>query len=135
MYEDLTATKGLRDVTTFTGWLERSALAEAYRAAAVFALPSTNGSFPLVITEAMVTGLPVVSTPVGGISALVDDETDGLLVAPADINGLVKGMSRALKRILKDKGLANRMGAACRHNSVHSLSWSSRAAMTYKTVA
>jgi glycosyltransferase involved in cell wall biosynthesis len=128
MYEDLTAAMGLGDVTTFTGWLERSALAEAYRAAAVFVSPSTNDSFPLVITEAMATGLPVVSTLVGGIPTLVDDETDGLLVAPADINALVE----ALKRILIDKSLANRMGAAGRHKAVHSLSWSSRAMMTDK---
>ena len=128
MYEDLTATMGLGDMTTFTGWLERGALAEAYRAAAAFALPSINDSFPLAITEAMATGLPIVSTPVGGIPTLVDDGTDGLLVAPADINGLVE----ALKRILTDKSLANRMGAAGRHKAVHSLTWSSRAAMTDK---
>jgi len=76
----------------------------------------------------MATGLPIVSTPVGGIPTLVDDGTDGFLVAPADINGLVE----ALKRILTDRGLANRMGAAGRHKAVHSLTWSSRAAMTDK---
>jgi glycosyltransferase involved in cell wall biosynthesis len=126
MYEDAAASMGVRDITTFAGWLERNALAEAYRAATVFVLPSTNDSFPLVITEAMASGLPVISTRVGGIPTLVDDEVDGLLVAPADAVELVG----ALHRVLTDKNLANRLGKAGRDKAIHSLSWSSRAEMT-----
>lgn len=126
MYEDLATSMGLGDMTTFTGWLERNALAEAYRAAAVFVLPSTNDSFPLVITEAMASGLPVISTLVGGIPTLVDDEVDGLLVPPANLGALVG----ALERMLTDKDLANRMGEAGRNKAVHSLCWSSRTEMT-----
>lgn len=126
LYEDLAANMGMADVTTFTGWLERSSLAEAYRGAAVFALPTTNDSFPLVITEAMASGLPVVSTLVGGIPTLVDDNVDGLLVDPADFGALVG----ALKRILTDEKLASRLGEAGRNKAVRSLSWSSRAEMT-----
>jgi rhamnosyl/mannosyltransferase len=126
MYEDIAVSMGLRDLAKFTGWLERDALAEAYRAASVFVLPSTNDSFPLVITEAMATGLPIVSTLAGGIPTLVDDEVDGLLVAPADDDALVK----VLKRVLTDKALASRLGTAGRNKAVHSLNWSSRADMT-----
>jgi glycosyltransferase involved in cell wall biosynthesis len=126
IYQDLAADMGMEDVTTFTGWLERGALAEAYRGATVFALPTTNDSFPLVITEAMASGLPVVSTLVGGIPTLVDDDVDGLLVDPADSGALV----RALRIILTDKKLASRLGEAGRNKAVRSLSWSSRAEMT-----
>jgi glycosyltransferase involved in cell wall biosynthesis len=128
MYKRLAVEMGLEDVVTFTGWLERDKLAEAYRAAAVFVLPSTNDSFPLVITEAMASGLPIISTRVGGIPTLVDDEIDGLLVDPPDAGAL----SEALKRILTDQDLAKRMGAAGRHKAVQSLSWSSRAETTDK---
>ena len=125
-YQDLAVNMGMGDVTTFTGWLERSALAEVYRDAAVFALPTTNDSFPLVITEAMASGLPVVSTLVGGIPTLVDHDVDGLLVEPADFGALVG----ALQRILTDEKLASRLGEAGRNKAVHSLSWPSRAEMT-----
>lgn len=128
IYRRLAVDMGLEEVVTFTGWLDEDELAEAYRAAAVFVLPSTNDSFPLVITEAMASGLPVISTRVGGIPTLVDDEIDGLLVDPPDAGAL----SEALKRILIDKDLAVRMGAAGRHKAVHSLSWSSRTEMTDK---
>jgi glycosyltransferase involved in cell wall biosynthesis len=127
-YEGMASTLGLADATQFTGWLERATLAAAYRASAVFALPSTNDSFPLVITEAMATGLPVVSTLVGGIPTLVDDEVNGILVDPAD----VKALCKALERILTDRPLANRMGQAGRDKAVHSLSWSSRGELTDK---
>jgi glycosyltransferase involved in cell wall biosynthesis len=126
MYENLAAAMNLADATTFTGWLERAELAEAYRSAAVFVLPSTNDSFPLVITEAMASGLPVVSTLVGGIPTLVDNEADGLLVDPTDVMALVK----ALERILTDNALARRMGNAGRDKAVNSLSWASRGQMT-----
>jgi glycosyltransferase involved in cell wall biosynthesis len=126
MYEDLAASMNLADATTFTGWLERAELAEAYRSAAVFVLPSTNDSFPLVIAEAMASGLPVVSTQVGGIPTLVDNEADGLLVDPADVTALVK----AVERILTDNTLARRMGDAGRDKAVNSLSWASRGRMT-----
>jgi len=125
-YEDLAAAMNLAGATTFTGWLERAELAEAYRSAAVFALPSTNDSFPLVIAEAMASGLPVVSTLVGGIPTLVDNEADGLLVDPTDVMALV----RALERILTDNALARRMGNAGRDKAVSSLSWASRGRMT-----
>ena len=100
--------------------------AEAYRSAAVFVLPSTNDSFPLVIAEAMASGLPVVSTQIGGIPTLVDNEADGLLVDPTDVTALVK----ALERILTDNTLARRMGNAGREKAVNSLSWASRGRMT-----
>jgi glycosyltransferase involved in cell wall biosynthesis len=125
-YEELAASMGLGDLTTFTGWLEHGALSEAYRSAAVFVLPSTNDSFPLAITEAMATGLPVVSTLVGGIPTLVDHGVDGFLVAPNDVDALVG----VLKRILTDRTLASRMAAAGRSKAVRSLTWSSRAKMT-----
>lgn len=126
MYEDIAASMDLGDAITFAGWLEHNALAEAYRAATVFVLPSTNDSFPLVITEAMASGLPVISTRVGGIPTLVDDDVDGLLVAPTDVGQLVG----ALHRVLTDKDLANRLGKAGRDKAVQFLSWSSRVEVT-----
>jgi len=125
-YEETAATLGLSDVVTFTGWLGRGPLADTYRAASVFALPSSDDSFPLTITEAMASGLPVVSTLVGGIPTLVESEVDGLLVAAGNTDEL----TAALHRVLRDGELGDRMGKAGRDKAVTSLDWSTRAQLT-----
>jgi glycosyltransferase involved in cell wall biosynthesis len=124
-YEGLAVSMGLGDMTTFTGYLEGGALADVYRRAAVFAMPSTNDSFPLVITEAMASGLPVISSRVGGIPTLVDEGVDGLLVEPTNTNELVK----ALRTVLEDRTRAAEMAAAGRQKAVRRLSWQTRGEM------
>jgi len=63
-------------------------------------------NLPTVIMEAMATGLPVVSTTVGGIPEMIVDNETGLLVPPADPEAL----SRALEKIIVDLPLARRLG-------------------------
>ncbi len=125
-YEELAASLDQPGAVTFTGWLKRDELAEVYRSAAAFVLPSTNDSFPLVIAEAMASGLPVISTQIGGIPTLVDNESTGLLIDPTDLAALVK----ALERVLTDHALAHQMGTAGRKKAVNCLSWTSRGQMT-----
>jgi glycosyltransferase involved in cell wall biosynthesis len=55
-----------------------------YAAFDVFTLSSDSEGLPLVIVEAMASGLPVVSTAVGGIPAIVVENVTGALVPPCD---------------------------------------------------
>ena len=77
---------------------------------AVFALPSEIDKSPYSVLEAMFAGLPVVSTPVGGIPELVLDGETGLLVPPGDDVAIAE----AIERILGDDELRTRMGTAAR---------------------
>jgi glycosyltransferase involved in cell wall biosynthesis len=61
-----------------------------------------------VIVEAFCRARPVIGTRVGGISDLVDDGVNGLLVEPGDTDALVE----ALVRVLRDRGLAKRLSGA-----------------------
>ena len=63
-------------------------LAECYEEAQVLCLPSRREGVPLVLLEAMSFGLPVIATPVGGISDYVAHEDNGLLVPPGDVDAL-----------------------------------------------
>lgn len=77
-------------------------------------LTSANEGTPVVAIEALAAGKPVVSTRVGGVSDVVVDEEDGLLVAPGDVEGLAS----ALERLASDRDLRARFGAAGRERVV-----------------
>jgi len=81
-------------------------------AGTVFVLPSVidpeggRDNLPTVIMEAMVTGLPVVSTPIGGIPEMVIDNETGFLVRAGDAVAL----AGAIERLFDEIGLAQRLG-------------------------
>ncbi|MGZ6898493.1 MAG: glycosyltransferase family 4 protein [Acidimicrobiia bacterium] len=77
---------------------------------AVFALPSDIDKSPYSILEAMFAGLPVVSTPVGGIPEMVLDGKTGILVPPEDDTAIAD----AIERLLGDDALRAELGRAGR---------------------
>jgi len=71
----------------FTGFIRNDELIDYYHNSEVYLLPSWNEAFSVVILEAMGTGLPIVSTPVGVAPEIVTNE-NGILVplhSPHDI--------------------------------------------------
>ncbi len=82
--------------------------------ASVFVLPSVPepeggmDNLPTVIMEAMATGLPVVSTRVGGIPEMVIDNQTGFLVQPEDAVAL----AGAIEKVTNDRSLGQRLGQA-----------------------
>ena len=77
----------------------------------VFALPSyANEGVPQALLQAMLVGLPCVTTHVGSMAELAVDGTTALVVPPQDSAAL----SQALKRLIEDSELRGRLGAAAR---------------------
>jgi len=74
---------GLTDRVTFTGFLDRDGLRNAYRAADLFVMPSRSEGFPIALLEAMSTGLPFVASDVGGVPEIATPQT-GRCVPPED---------------------------------------------------
>ena len=101
---------GIADAVRFTGWVGPSGKRALLETAAVFALPSYSEGVPLSLLEAMAAGTPVVASAVGGIPDAVVDGTSGLLAAPGDTATL----QRLLRKVLLDRALAARIGAAAR---------------------
>lgn len=84
----------------------RSDVAELLAAADAFVLPSRWEGPSLVVMEALRAGLPVVASRVGGIADLYEESA--LLVPPGDAAEL----ARAVRRVLDEPGLAERLSAA-----------------------
>ena len=124
-YKNLALEMGIAESVEFLGRLEGDALAEAYRRAAVLAMPSLQETFGMVITEAMATGLPVVAVNGGGVPTLIDDCRDGLLVPPRNPSAL----ANALKVILSQPEKASVLGRAGRKKACERLVWSRQIAM------
>ncbi|NES99875.1 MAG: glycosyltransferase family 4 protein [Sphaerospermopsis sp. SIO1G1] len=78
----------------------------------VFILPSYNEGLPMAILEAMGWGLPIISTPVGGIPELVINHQNGLIVTP----GNIKELSAAMALLIQDEQLRISLGTVARTN-------------------
>lgn len=104
---------GIADAVKFTGWVGPSGKRALLETAAAFALPSYDEALPVSLIEAMSAGVPPVVSPVGGIPEAVQEGVSGLFVAPGDKTGL----ERRLKRVLLDRALAARLGAAARESA------------------
>ena len=71
---------GLRERVSYIERPDRDALVRLYQEASVFALPSDEEGFGVVLLEAMACGVPVVSTRSGGPDGIISDDDDGYLV-------------------------------------------------------
>jgi len=92
----------------FCGARDRDEMAALYRSAAVVINPSRVDNMPNSVLEAMASGVPVVSTNVGGVPFILRENITGLLV-PA---GSPEAMAAAVLRVLGDAQLAVRLTAA-----------------------
>jgi glycosyltransferase involved in cell wall biosynthesis len=76
----------------------------------IFAFTSVREEMPLALAEAMVAGLPLVTTSVGRIGEVVKDGWNGLLVKPRDLGALAE----RLQRLADDAALRERLGRTAR---------------------
>ncbi|GAA4601691.1 glycosyltransferase involved in cell wall biosynthesis [Actinoplanes octamycinicus] len=106
--------RGLGDVVKLRG-LTRTLDAELAKAS-IFVLSSRKEGLPMVLLEAMCTGLPVVAfdCPTGPAD-VVDDGANGLLIPAQDIPGLAAGMIR----LIENPAERETLGAAARATAVH----------------
>ena len=102
---------GVGDLVVPTGWLGPEELPLAYACADVFVTPSLCfDTFGIVNLEAMEQGRPVVATTFGGSREVVEDGVSGYIANPFD----VAAYAARIAALLRDPGLADRMGAAGR---------------------
>ncbi len=110
------AAAGLEDRVQLLGQRTRAEVLELLRAADVLVAPSVptkqgkREGIPIVLMEALATGVPVVASDISGIPELVENDGTGLLVPPRDSEAI----ARALLRLHDEEDLGRRLARAGR---------------------
>src|SRR5262249_36859850 len=99
---------GIADRVAFLG--HRRDVPALLQVADLFVLPSLFEGLPLAALEAMAAGEPVIASRISGTDEAVADGTTGVLVPPGNPTAL----AQAIRTVLNDHGLAERLGAAGR---------------------
>ena len=114
------ATKlGVKNNIIFTGYFPDKKLPRLYQAADIFAFSTFYENLPFAVLEALSTGLPVVTTNVGGIPEMIDSGKDGFLVEPADSRAL----AARILYYLEHPAAASEMGVCARRNIEEHFDW------------
>lgn len=96
----------LSQIVEIFGWISGDKVSEVYNNADIVVLPSYNEGLPMTLLEAAAYGLPIISTPVGGIPDIVTDGVNGFLIQPGDY----KALAEKIKILANDKELRKGMG-------------------------
>jgi len=114
------ATKlGVINNIIFTGYYPDQKLPKLYQAADVFAFSTFYEHHPFAVLEALSTGLPVVTTTVGGIPETIQTGKNGFLVKPFD----EKAFADRILYLLEHPEFASEIGTAARKTVVEQLDW------------
>lgn len=73
---------------TLGGWVESQQKQSILEGALLHVLPSYHEALPMAILETMAHGIPNISTNVGGIPQIINNQQNGLLIEPGDVNEL-----------------------------------------------
>ncbi|MEA3192965.1 MAG: hypothetical protein QOD26_1298 [Betaproteobacteria bacterium] len=118
MLETQVATMGIKYKVLFAG--NQGDVVPWLQAFDVFALPSyANEGVPQALIQAMLVGLPCVTTNIGSMAELAVNEATALVVPPQD----PKALHAALRTLLDDAGLRENLGAAARRHCAQRFSY------------
>lgn len=104
----LTNELGIVEQVVLLGWVNGEEKHKAFFESKAFCLPSYAEGFPMAVLDAWAYGLPVITTPVGGIPDVAADGENMLLFNPGDVDTLAE----KLDLIMSDEVLWDQLSAA-----------------------
>jgi 1,4-alpha-glucan branching enzyme len=110
---------GVKDNLIFTGYFPDKKLPKLYQAADVFAFSTFYEHHPFAVLEALSTGLPVVTTDVGGIPETIENGKNGFLVEPFN----PKQFADRILYLLEHPAEASEMGSLARKTILERFDW------------
>jgi glycosyltransferase involved in cell wall biosynthesis len=109
----------LGERVVFTGAIDRNSLRVLYSNAYCFILPSLAEAFPMVLLEAMASGIPPIGSTAGGIPDIIIDGVNGLLFKRRDW----KDLANKLLMLIEDKNFRNKLAINARKHVEEHYSW------------
>lgn len=97
---------GLEERVIFAGFVEE--MADVYADLDVLVLSSLNEGLPVAAIEALASGIPIVSTRVGGVPDLLDGVDSAIMVPPADPPALAHALETVLEGLPAYKEMAQK---------------------------
>lgn len=110
---------GIAERVVFLGWQSREDLIKWYHQANLFLFPSRHEGMPNAVLEAMASGLPIAATRIAGSEELVVEGETGLLVQAGNVDEL----RDALRKLLTNPALREKLGAASRQRVEQHYTW------------
>lgn len=98
---------GIDKQTLFLGWVNGLEKDKVFKEATIFCLPSYAEGFPMAVLDAWSYGLPVITTPVGGVSDIAIDGYNLLLFTPGDTQQLAGQMRKMIESVKLRNSIAN----------------------------
>jgi glycosyltransferase involved in cell wall biosynthesis len=113
---------GVAERVKFTGFLPQVECAPRLRASLALVLPSIYECGGAVVLEAMASSIPVIATKWGGPVDYLD-ESCGFLVEPSSREAMVEGFAAAMKSLVAEPQLRDRLGAQGRQRVEQHFDW------------
>lgn len=104
---DHAAALGINALVTFHGALNHDQVRALYASCDAFVLPSFAEGIPVVLMEAMASGVPCLSTRIAGIPELIENGESGFLASPSSLEELTD----RLRQLIHDPALCNRLAS------------------------
>lgn len=106
-YEALCKELEISQYVTFPGWVAGNEKNELIKSADIFLLPSHKEAFPISLLEAMYAEVPIIATPVGAVSEMIEDGVEGRIVPVDDEKRLAEAMLEMLRNPEKASAFAS----------------------------
>lgn len=120
-YEELTNTLGIKDKTTFHGYVNNNDLPKVYNNFSVSVSLSNSESFGVVAVEAMSCECPVITSDADGFKEVVADGVTGLIVPKSN----PEAAAIAIQKFIDNPGLRMKMGKSGRERVIQLYDWNS----------
>lgn len=113
-YQRLAKELGVNDSITFTGYITGTKKENIWRKASIYVMCSRHEGFPMVVLEAWAHGVAVVTTPVGGLPDVIEEEKNCLSIPFDDDTTL----AHQLSRLISDEKLRRRITEYAKDNTL-----------------